>query len=48
MRRSVVALVFGELVLLAGLALAWLPAAPIALGGQLVAWSLLRDSEDGS
>jgi len=43
-RLTVVALIVGEIVLVGGLGLAWLPAAPIALGGQLVAWALTYDA----
>lgn len=41
--RLIAALVVGEVLLLGGLALAWLPAALIAGGVQLVAVALLAD-----
>lgn len=42
---SVLALILGEALLLAGLYLAWLPLAPIAAGLQLTAYALLSGSE---
>jgi hypothetical protein len=39
----VLALLAGELSVLGGLYLIWLPLPLLALGGQLVAWSLLSD-----
>lgn len=45
--RALVALAAGELLLMAGLWAAWPPAAPLAAGGQLVAWALLSEGGTG-
>lgn len=44
MRFHIVALVVGEALLTAGLWLAWVPLALVVLGGQLVAFGLLRET----
>lgn len=43
MRRTIVALLLGEAILLTGLALAWLPLALVVAGGQLTAVALLAE-----
>ncbi len=44
----VLALIFGEALLLAGLYLAWLPLAPIAAGVQLAAWALTYNPREAA
>ena len=42
---SVLALLLGEALLLAGLYLAWMPLVPIVAGAQVTAFALLSGSE---